>query len=41
MHALQNGAFLCFRLMSGGELDASFAERVVGTVLEGYAPPAR
>ncbi len=27
-----------FRLMFGGELDATFAERVVDTVLEGYAP---
>jgi len=30
-----------FRLMFGGELDASFAERVVDTVLKGYAGPAR
>lgn len=29
-----------FRLMFGGELDASFAERVVDTVLEGFAPRA-
>lgn len=27
-----------FRLMFGGALDAAFANRVVGTVLEGYAP---
>jgi AcrR family transcriptional regulator len=27
-----------FRLMFGGELDRSFAERVVDTVLDGYAP---
>jgi AcrR family transcriptional regulator len=30
-----------FRLMFGGELDAAFAERVVDTVLEGFAPRAR
>jgi len=30
-----------FRLMFGGDLDAAFAERVVDSVLEGYAPRAR